>query len=100
MTAAELAPIDGVAGVRLRWAREGEAVITAIKMDALSLRSQVALPPGARVEGVLVAPAGQRVKMKIHGSRRDEVGLFVIEARAVDWTRTMRESVAAQLGEK
>jgi hypothetical protein len=81
----------------VRWDKGGEAILTSMDADVLRLRSQVAYPPGARILGDALARPPYRLKMKIHSSRREADGLFAIEARAVDWTRPMREWVAEAL---
>jgi hypothetical protein len=74
----------------LLWARGGTAVITSVVDDAIELRSSTPAPPGARLEATLAADASILVKIKSHGSRRDD-DAFVIKGRLIDCTRALRE---------
>ena len=81
--------------VKLTWARGGGAVILALSEDVITVRSSVAYPPGARVEGAL--ESGRAMKMKVHGSKRQDDGSFVISGRPIDLLREVREEVQARL---
>jgi hypothetical protein len=80
----------------LRWTRGGEASLLAMDEKTVTFLSTVPHPPGARVEGIIVA-GEVPVKFKSHGSRRREDGLFVILGRPVDQTREHREALRATL---
>jgi hypothetical protein len=77
----------------LAWTKGGTATIMSVVEDAIEVRSTIPAPPGARLEATLVAEPAVTVKMKSHGSRRDEDG-FVIKGRLIDCTRALRERLA------
>lgn len=82
--------------VRILWSKGGEAVVVALKDDAVTLRSTVPSPPGSRIEGVLagVASVGDPVRVKVYSSKRQEDGQFVIDGRMLDMTRTLRDKIS------
>ena len=80
----------------IRWARGGEAVLLGIGADTVSLRSTIPSPPGSRLDGVLVS--GASVRFKIHSSKKQADGEFVLEGRPIDLTRETREVLAALVG--
>lgn len=75
---------------RLTWERGGEATISLLKGDAITLRSTIPAPPGARIQGRLDAPHEKDVLVKVHGSKKQPDGSFVIEGRCIDMTRDLR----------
>jgi hypothetical protein len=80
----------------LTWAKGGSARFESVTGETVVLRSTTPAPPGARLEGTLDdASDPATVKVKSHGSRREEDGTFVIKGRLVDATRTLRERVTA-----
>jgi hypothetical protein len=82
----------------LAWAKGGHAEIRKVDGDAIVLRSTTPAPPGARLEAKLAAPNGQpevAVKIKSHGSRREEDGSFVLTGRLIDATRELRDRLSA-----
>ena len=90
------------AGVRVAWARGGEARILALSAGAISLSSTVPWPPGSRVEGALraegLAPAGSvapALRIKVHASRKAPDGDYLVEGRPIDMARTVRERLEA-----
>jgi hypothetical protein len=72
------------------WAKGGEADVVSLKDDAIVLRSTVPSPPGSRIEGAL-ADGGGTLRVKIHSSKKQEDGAFVLEGRVLDMTRALRE---------
>ena len=74
--------------VKIAWAKGGEAVVVALVDDAITLRSTVPSPPGSRIDGKTAE--GDAVRVKVHSSKKQEDGAFVIEGRALDMTRAMR----------
>ena len=81
----------------LRWERGGEATISSLKGDAITLRSSVPSPPGARIKGMLDAPHEKEVLVKVHGSKKQADGWFVIEGRCIDMTRDIRLALETSL---
>ena len=79
----------------ITWAKGGEATVTALKEGAITLRSSIPSPPGSRLEGELAG--GGTVKVKVHGSRKQEDGSFVIDGRPIDMTRELRERIEAMV---
>jgi hypothetical protein len=88
-----------MSAAHVRWDRGGEAsVVEADGMhlgkDALTLRSSVPAPPGSRLEGALAGEPPERIKIKVHSSRRQEDGAFLVAGRLIDATRELRARVA------
>lgn len=82
---------------RLTWERGGEATITSLEGDAITLRSTIPAPPGARIKGKLDAPHEKDVLVKVHGSKKQEDGTFVIAGRCIDMTRDLRVALETSL---
>jgi hypothetical protein len=74
----------------VRWMREGEARFIALRDDAVVLRSTVSSPPGSCLEGALQEPPVVKVRVKVHSSKRQAEGDFVIEGRLIDARRDVR----------
>jgi hypothetical protein len=74
---------------KVTWSRGGEATIVTLAGDAITLRSSIPSPPGSRVEGKL--EGGETLRVKVHSSKKQDDGAFVIEGRALDMTRALRE---------
>ncbi len=86
-----------MSGVRIVWAKGGEATVTALVDDAITLRSSIPSPPGSRVEGVVPrsdGAASDGIRVKVHSSKRQEDGAFVLEGRVLDMTKAMRDRLA------
>ena len=83
----------GERGVRIEWTDGGEGAIVRLEGDAVTILSSVAAPPGARVEAALVAEGGARLRFKIHRSRRQPDGSYLLEGRPLDLTRELRERI-------
>jgi hypothetical protein len=79
----------------ITWSKGGEATVTALKEGAITLRSSIPSPPGSRIEGELAG--GGVVKVKIHGSRKQDDGSFTLEGRPIDMTRELRERIEAMI---
>ena len=79
----------------LVWTKGGEADVVAIGADAMTLRSTVSSPPGSRIEASLASEPSRTVKFKIHGSKRQPDGSFVLEGRPLDLTKDLRDKLAA-----
>jgi hypothetical protein len=79
--------------VRVTWATGGEASVVLLGAKAIVLRSTVPSPPGSRLEGTLVGERTARLKVKVHGCKRQPEGDFVIEGRPIDMTREVRERI-------
>ena len=79
----------------LRWLRGGEATVLSLRGEAIALRSTVSSPPGSRLEGALLEPAGGILWVKVHGCRRQAEGDFVLDGRLFDTTREVRTRLEA-----
>ncbi len=80
--------------VPLLWQKGGQAEITKLEGEAIVLRSTTSAPPGARLEATF---DGMTVKIKSHGSHKEEDGSFTLKGRLIDATRDLREKLAASL---
>jgi hypothetical protein len=79
----------------VRWAKGGEARVATIASDAIALRSTVPAPPGSRLDGRLEGDPPATVRVKVHASKRQPEGDFLIEGRLLDATREVRARLAA-----
>ncbi len=75
------------------WAKGGTASFVAAKDDHVTLASSIPSPPGSRLEGTLLEETP--IRIKIHASKRQPDGSFVLEGRLVDFTREVRERIHA-----
>lgn len=80
--------------VQLIWAKGGHAEVVSVADDAIVLRSTTSAPPGARLEARLASEPPSPVKIKSHGTRREEDGSFTLKGRLIDATRELRERLA------
>ena len=81
----------------IRWTQGGDARVVSIDAHAIVLSSTVPSPPGSRIEGTLEDAPPATLRVKIHSSRRQEDGTFLLEGRPLDLPRTMRERIEALL---
>lgn len=72
------------------WAKGGTAQVVSIASDAITLLSSIPSPPGSRIEGRLEGEPPAAVRVKIHGSKRQANGAFLLEGRVLDVTREVR----------
>jgi hypothetical protein len=79
---------------RLRWSGGGEATVELLRADAVRLRSTVPAPPGSRLEGALEGAPPATLKVKVHSSKRQPEGDFLIEGRPIDLTREVRDRLS------
>jgi hypothetical protein len=77
----------------IRWAQGGDARVVSIDSHAIVLSSTLPSPPGSRIEGTLADDQAVLLRVKIHSSRRQEDGTFLLEGRPLDLPRTTRERV-------
>lgn len=85
---------------QISWTTGGEAWIVAIGADAVTLESTTPAPPGARVEGVLLASPGSKLRVKVRATRREASGRFRIDGRPIDLTREVRAALLGLMGEE
>jgi hypothetical protein len=78
----------------VRWIKGGEARVATVAIDAIVLRSTVPSPPGSRIEGRLEGDPPATVRVKVHASKRQPEGDFLIEGRLLDATREVRARLA------
>ncbi len=79
----------------LVWQKGGEADVVTLEGEAVVVRSTVPAPPGARLDGTLTADPPAAVRIKSHGSKKEEDGSFTIKGRLLDATRELRERIAS-----
>ncbi len=87
---------DSGDSAKVAWAKGGEATVTAFVDGAITLRSSTPSPPGSRIEGALAG--GGTLRVKIHGSKKQPDGTFVLEGRALDMTRELRQRIEEAIG--
>jgi hypothetical protein len=76
---------------RVAWLDGGAASLEALEGDRVTLVSDRAFAPGSRPEGTLEEPAGHRIWVKVHGSRRQDDGSFLVTGRLLNPTRELRQ---------
>lgn len=81
--------------MHLTWQKGGEAEFVSVEGEAIGLRSTVPAPPGARLDGTLTGEPRAPIRIKSHGSKKEEDGTFTIKGRLLDATRELRERVAS-----
>jgi hypothetical protein len=81
----------------VRWAGGGEATVLRIDAQAIVLRSTVPSPPGSRIEGMLVGAGEAKLRVKVHGSKKQPEGDYVLEGRPLDLPRGTREAIEGML---
>lgn len=85
--------------MNVRWAKGGDADIVAITIDTIALVSTTPSPPGSRIEGVSICNRsepnagegsdGVRIRVKVHGCKREPDGRYRIDGRPLDLTRQL-----------
>ncbi len=80
--------------MHITWIKGGEADVTALSGDHISVLSTTPSAPGSRPEGTLAR--GARVRVKVARCRRTEAG-FLIEGRLIDATRDTRAEIGRLL---
>ena len=75
---------------RLTWDKGGTAEIIAISTDTVTLRSTIPSPPGSRIEGTLTLDPPAKVRFKVHGSKLQEDGAFILVGRPIDLEKELR----------
>jgi hypothetical protein len=74
----------------VRFAKGGEALVTTIGGDHVTLSATTSAPPGATVEGALAD--GTPFRVKVRGCKRDgSSGRYVIDGRVIDLSRAVRD---------
>lgn len=76
------------------WAKGGTASFLLVADDAVTLRSTVPSPPGSRIEATLVADPAVAVKVKVHGSKLDPDGTFILRGKLLEANRGLRDRIA------
>ncbi len=88
---------------RLKFAGGGGGTIEKIEGDRVELVCDAAFAPGSRPEATLEEGA-QPIWIKVHGSRREENGLYRVTGRLLNATRPMlqilKEAVSRPIGGK
>lgn len=80
----------------IRWSRAGEATVTVLDGDRITVVSTTPSAPGSRPEGTLIE-GGAAVRIKVARCRREGEG-FVIEGRLIDATRDTRAEILRLVG--
>lgn len=77
----------------IAWAKGGTATFLGAEGENVTLRSSIPSPPGSRLDATFEAEPKTAVRVKVHGSKKEEDGSFTIKGRLVDATREIRERV-------
>ena len=75
------------------WAKGGEASFVAATDDQVTLTSTIPSPPGSRLLGTFLGDTA--VTVKIHNSKKEGDGSFMLKGRLVDFTRETRARIHA-----
>ena len=71
----------------ITWAKGGTASFLSADEENVTLRSSIPSPPGSRLEATFDGEPRSQVRVKVHGSKKEEDGSFTIKGRLVDATR-------------
>ena len=77
------------------WAKGGTASFVAASGENVTLRSTIPSPPGSRLDATFADEPKTSLRVKVHGSKKEDDGSFTIRGRLVDATRETRERVQA-----
>jgi hypothetical protein len=86
--------------MRVRLARGDEATIVKVAGESISLAATISAPPGATLEGTIDLHEGKPLRVKVHGSKKQPDGTFVIDGRCVDMTRELRKELESLVDPK
>jgi len=78
----------------LTWAKGGTASFLTVKDDAVTLRSSIPSPPGSRLDATFASDPPTAVKIKIHTSKLEPDGTFMLKGRVLEATRALRDRLA------
>ena len=78
----------------VRWSTGGEAQVTALDGDRISVLSTTPSAPGSRPQGALASGAALRMKVARCRRQEGEEARFLIEGRLLDATRETRAEIA------
>ncbi len=78
----------------IRWQKGGTAQLVSLSIDAITLSSTIPSPPGSRIDGTLTSDPTKPVRVKIHGSKKQPDGTFVLVGRPIDLEKELREELA------
>lgn len=79
--------------MHVRWDRGGTADYVLLMGDVVTLRSTTPAPPGSRVDGALESEPNVKVRVKIHGSKKQADGTFILTGRPLDLTNATRAKI-------
>ncbi len=79
--------------MHVRWEKGGEADYMLLMGEVVTLRSTTPAPPGSRVEGALSSEPNVKIRVKIHGSKKQADGTFVLTGRPIDLTNETRSKI-------
>jgi hypothetical protein len=86
------------ARAHLTWAKGGAASFVTVKDDAVTLRSTIPSPPGSRLDATFASDPPAAFKIKIHTSKLEADGTFMLKGRVLEATRALRERIATLVG--
>jgi hypothetical protein len=79
--------------IHVAWAKGGGASFLSAEGENVTLRSTSPSPPGSRLDATFADEPSAVVRIKVHGSKKEDDGSFTIRGRLVDATREIRERV-------
>ena len=94
---------DALGGTRrgaITWEKGGAARVLRIDASSITLESTTPSPPGSRISGTLVDDPSSALRVKIHVSKKQDDGTFLLEGRPIDLTREMRERLVGLSAER
>lgn len=77
----------------VKWSRGGEARVVSLDAQSIVLRSTVPSPPGSRLEGTVQSDPPATLRVKVHSSKKQTEGDFVLEGRPLDLPRATRDAL-------
>ena len=77
------------------WAKGGSATLVTVANDAVTLRSSIPSPPGSRLDATFASEPVSTFKVKVHTSKLEPDGSFMLKGRVLEATRALRERLAS-----
>ena len=79
--------------MHVRWDKGGGADYLLLMGEVVTLRSTIPSPPGSRIDGALESEPAVKVRVKVHSSKKQADGTFVLTGRPIDLTTAVRAKI-------
>jgi hypothetical protein len=79
--------------MHVQWDKGGGADYLLLMGEVVTLRSTIPSPPGSRIDGALSSEPTVKVRVKVHSSKKQTDGTFVLTGRPIDLTNAVRAKI-------